>query len=362
MFFWKKTTPFLLLMACCSALLSCSDNSVEENTETSKKDSTQKSSSQVASVQPSPQPAQKPEIQMPKVELKEISAGLNLDPCQLLTTSELNEIGLPTDQHIAQLAGSRQLPNHSPITPFIGCKWRSVDAGTPVGWVYIQQLKGEFTLEGQEQFDLADGAWKASSQGRDQLIVKSKDRLIMVTTQIPYNEKSEMESNLWIANKVLSRLQQVTDTTELKAADATFVGGPSFDICSASRPANPQQLLQGDTAWSFPNVEVNGVPSQNKRPQEDGVSCVYSSNRRGGIHVSYFGSDGTKRWNQHFAKNGEKITFNSMDAYRDKRNLFVPLAQGSIMVEAQGIKYFSDQEIIQKVDEIAAMVLKRINE
>ncbi len=302
-----------------------------------------------------------PKVELPKITLQSIPSSIDLDPCQLLTSEDLKEIGLPDKQHQVQVSGSRQLPNHSPVTPFVGCKWRSVDQGTPVGWVHIQQIKGEFNLEAEMQLGLGDGSWKHTYQGRDQLVVKTGDRLVMVVSQIPFNNQSEMDSNTWIAKKVLQRLEQVSDDTHLKAANASLVGGPSLDICKTSNKAKPHELLQGNEAWAFPNVIINHQASQKKRPQEDGVFCQYSSSRRGAIYVYFLGRDGVKRWQQHYEKNGEKVSFGGREAYRDRKDLYIPLAAGGIMVKAQGIKYFSDDEVIQKIDDIAKALLSQLN-
>ena len=182
----------------------------------------------------------------------------------------------------------------------------------------------------------------------------------MVVSQIPFNNKSEIDSNIWIAKKVLSRLQQVTDSTRAKPANAKLVGGPAIDICTASRTAKPYELLQGKAAWSFPLLEINHVPSQNKRPQQDGVSCAYFSDRRGSIYVSYLGNDGVKRWNQYFEKNGEKVSFAGKDAYRDRKTLYIPLESGAIKIDAFVIRYFTDEEIEQKINEIATVLLEKL--
>jgi len=296
----------------------------------------------------------------PTIELQELPSAINLDPCKLLSQSELREIGLPDDQHIAQQGGTRQLPQNSSITPFVGCKWRSVDRGTPLAWVHIQQTNDQFQAPANEFPDLGDASWLGSYQGRDQLIVKTGSRLIMIVSQIPFNNKSEMDTNILIAKKVLSRLQQVTDSTRVKPANAKLVGGPAIDICAASRVAKPHQLLQGKVAWSFPIIEINHVPSQNKRPQQDGVSCAYFSDRRGSIYASYLGSDGVKRWNQHFEKNGEKVSFHGKDAYRDRKTLYIPLDNGAIKVDTFMIRYFTDEEIEQKINEIAKTLLDKL--
>ena len=301
-------------------------------------------------------------IKRPTIVLEKLPALLDFDPCQLLTTSELNEIGLPDDQYVAQQGFSKQLPNHSLMSPVVGCKWRNVDKGTPVGWIEIQQIKGDFKPRADEQYGVGDISWKRTNRGRDQLMVKVGSRLVMVTSQIPYNNKSEMESNLWIAKKVLSRLNQVTNSTTIKLANANLVAGPAIDVCAASRKESPYELLQGDIAWGFPNIDINHVPSKKKRPQEDGVSCVYSSNRRGTVNVSYLGRDGVKRWGQHFDKNGSKVSFNGHPAFRDKRTLYVPLKNGAIMISVYGIKYFSDDEVDQKVEKIATALLKEFEQ
>ncbi|WP_144394518.1 DUF3558 domain-containing protein [Pleionea sediminis] len=331
-------------------LFGCEDDSSQSNTTTPvPKENTQK-----------PQTVKNTEIEAPTIALQKIPETIDLDPCQLLTESELNEIGLPTDQYVAQQGFSRQLPNHSPITPFIGCKWRSVDQATPFGLVQIQQVKGEFTPEVEEEFGLGEVSWKATYQGRDQLIVKTGDRLVMVTTQIPYNDKSTMEANVWIAKKVLGRLEKIAANSNVQSANASLVGGPNLDVCEASIATKPYELFQGKFAWAIPNIEINQVPSENKRPQEDSVSCMFNDERRGKFYAYYLGKDGLKRWQQHFEKNGEKISLNGQDAFKDRRKLFIPLEQGGIMVDVQSIRYFSDEEIDKKISDTAMAILSKI--
>ncbi|GEM_PF-4966409 len=339
---WNAVLMFLGF----AALSGCDDKSATESTANKQPPAAQQI-----------QKSSKTTVATPAIGLQELPSAVNLDPCKLISQSELSEIGLPDDQHIAQLGGTRQLPQNSSITPFVGCKWRSVDQGTPLAWVHIQQINSQFQAPANEYPGLGEASWLGSYQGRDQLIVKTGDRLVMVVSQIPFNNKSEMDTNIWIAKKVLGRLQQVTDSTHLKPANAKLVGGPSVDICAASRAAKPYELLQGTVAWSFPVIEINHVPSQNKRPQQDGVSCVYFSNRQGSVYVSYLGSDGVKRWNQHFEKNGEKVSFNGKDAYRDRKTLYIPLESGAIMVKTFMIRYFTDEEIAQKLDATAVTIL-----
>lgn len=301
----------------------------------------------------------KPEQVVNSIELASLPDTINLDPCQLLTKEELDTIGLPTAQYHSQFGSSRQIPNHSPITPFIACKWRSVDEGTPVGWIQIQHIEGDITPQDDERFGLGEVSWKGSFSGRDQLVVKTGNRLVMVTTQIPYNDRSEMESNIWIAEKVLSRLGTISEETQPKTANAELVGGPSLDICAASQPAKPYHLLQGNTAWAIPRFDINHTPSMKERPQEDGVACTYSSNRRGHVIVSYLGKDGVKRWNSHFEKNGTQDTLEQYDVFRERKRLYIPLNQGALMVEAQSIR-LPDEEITEKFNEIALEVLSNL--
>ena len=181
----------------------------------------------------------------------------------------------------------------------------------------------------------------------------------MITTQIPYNDRTEMESNLWIAEKVLSRLLQISESTNPKAANAELIGGPSLDICAASQAAKPYQLLQGDTAWAIPRFDINHTPSMKERPQEDGVACTYSSNRRGYVIVTYLGNDGVKRWNSHFEKNGTPDILEQYKVFRERKRLYIPLKQGAVMVEAQSIR-LPDEEITAKFDEIALEVLSKL--
>lgn len=299
------------------------------------------------------------EIQPSFIELSNLPDTINLDPCQLLSNDELMTIGLPTDQYHSQYGSTRQIPNHSPITPFIACKWRSVDEGTPVGWIQIQHIEGDVTAQNDERYGLGDVSWKGTFSGRDQLVIKTGNRLVMITTQIPFNDRSEMESNIWIAEKVLSRLASISESTQPQSANAELVGGPSLDICAASQPAKPYQLLDGDTAWAIPGIEINHTPSMKKRPQEDGVECTYGSNRRGYVIVTYLGKDGVKRWSSHFAKNGTPDTLEQYNVFRERKRLYIPLEQGAVMVEAQSIR-LPDEEITAKFNEIALEVLSKL--
>ncbi|WP_417446689.1 hypothetical protein [Kangiella sp.] len=297
---------------------------------------------------------------LPMIELAELPATVNLDPCQLLSKAELNEIGLPDKQHFSQYGWSRQIPNHSPITPFIACKWRSVDQGTPVGWIQVQQIKGEVEPQGEERYSLGEAAWKGTFEGRDQLIIKTGGRLVMVVNQIPYNNKSEMESNIWIAEKVLSRLQEISDSTQPQSANISLLGGPSLDMCKVSNAAKPYELLQGDVAWAIPRIEINHTPSLKERPQEDGVACTYSSDRRGSVTVTYLGNDGVKRWNSYFEKNGDQEMLSQYSVVRQRNRLYIPLEKGAIMIEARGIRY-SDEEIAHKFNDIALELLNKLS-
>lgn len=330
-------------------VISCSDDQTD-----SKMQSPTQTSNQVQQ-----ESQTKPENLPASIELSNLPETVNLDPCQLLTKEELTTIGLPTDQYHSQYGSSRQMPNQSPITPFIACKWRSVDEGTPVGWIQIQHIEGDVTAQDEERFGLGEVSWKGTFSGRDQLIIKTGNRLLMITTQIPYNDLTEMESNIWIAEKVLSRLEQVSENTQPKAASADMVGGPSLDLCAASQPAKPYHLLQGDTAWAIPRFDINHTPSMKDRPQADGVACTYGSNRRGYVIVTYLGKDGVKRWDSHFEKNGTKDTLEQYDVFRERKRLYIPLEQGALMVEAQSIR-LPDEEITAKFNEIALEVLSKL--
>ncbi|NVJ61487.1 MAG: hypothetical protein HWE27_13910 [Gammaproteobacteria bacterium] len=360
----RNLQALLILLGGIFVTYGCNDNSTETKDNAEQKSALSNSTSSNSVESKAELTQSKTEsaaiAEVPTIELESLPDSINLDPCQLLSDAELASIGLPTDQHLSQQGFSQQLPNHRPITPFVSCKWRSVDQGTPVGWVKVQQIKGEFTPEVEESFGLGDVSWKATLQGRDHLMIKAGERLVMISTQIPYNDKSTMEANVWIGQKVLGRLQTIAESTNVKAANSQLVGGPSVDICAVAKSTKPYELLQGDVAWSFPNILINSVPSQNERPQEDGVSCVFSSNRRGAVYVHYLGADGVKRWTQHYEKNGEKISLNSREAFKDRKMLFIPLTKGGILIDVQGIRYFTDEQIDKKIEETALALLKEL--
>lgn len=296
----------------------------------------------------------------PKIKWAALPSEVDLNPCRLLTDADLKAFGLPKDQHLSQRAFTQQLPNSSKITPKVGCKWRSVNEAVPLAWIYIQQIRGELKNLPKKISGFGEYAFKMTAQGRDHLVIKTDERLVMIASQIPYTQRSDMENNALIAEKVLDRLQEVTKATKLATANASLVGGPNLDICATAMEVKPYELLQGLEAYSFPNYSINHVPSTSKRPDPDGVSCTFASERRGGVYVHYLGADGVRKWNQHFEKNGEKIQFGGRPAFRDRKLLYVPLEKGGITVETRGIRYAKDEDIDAKVGALAQAILKKL--
>ncbi len=356
---------FYILLTIITLLVACGEENNDskaapttQSTATTSTVADQQSDSKQTSTTTAAMPG-RPEYDPVSPEIHDLPKPMAFDPCGLISDGFAQSQGIPTDQRIERVGGTRKIPEDHRYTPYVGCIWRSVAQAVPRVAIEVQQGAENLKVNDAANVALGDAAWFGERKGRTELRVHQGNYVIFVRADLPNKRDEEKQVHESIAKHIIDALTNLPAGSRLPLQASAF-GGPSDKFCKLVRGAGIADLLPGPKVWAFPTAAINQVPANDiPKPDADFVGCTFAGTTRGSVNVRFLGADGVKRQFSLY-ETKTPVRIGELDGFRNRNGVYLPYGEGAFEL-TEILSPFDDELLPEKLENIMQNIIEATN-